>query len=190
MTTRAPAPRKRDSEATRRAILDAGAEQFTQHGYDGTGIRDIARRAGIDTRLITRYFGSKEGLFAEVVDEAFQKPLLMAPGLNHQVAVELLSDHASEGPDGLLLTLRSVGNDRAAQIMREHLEKHYQRRLADALPGDDVVGRAALLIAICTGVQTHRNILRNSALQGDPDPVLVRRLEAALDVVATDDLGT
>jgi hypothetical protein len=109
----------------------------------------------------------------------------MAPGHNHEMAVALLSDTAKQR-DGLLLTLRSVGNERAAQIMREHLEKHYQRRLAGALPGHDVEGRAALLISICTGVQTQRNILCNSALQGAPDPVLVRYLEAALDAIATD----
>ena len=54
----------RDAEATRQAILDAAADAFCRRGYDGAGTRDIAGAAGVDPRLITRYFGSKEGLFA------------------------------------------------------------------------------------------------------------------------------
>jgi AcrR family transcriptional regulator len=131
MTSGGPeAPRRRDAEATRRAILDAAAEVSTRNGYDGTVMRDVARLAGSDTRLITRYFGSKEGLFAQVVDEAFRKPLLTAPGFNHEVAVDLLSGTTTR--NGLLLTLRSVGTERAAEIMarasREALPAPARRR--------------------------------------------------------------
>jgi AcrR family transcriptional regulator len=176
-------PRPRDAGATRRAILDAAALTFTARGYDGVGVREIAGQAGVDARLITRYFGSKEGLFAAVVAESYEKPLLMAPGHNHEAAVALLSDEP-RARDALLLTVRCSANERAAEIMCEHLEQHYQKRLAEALPGDHAAGRAALLVGICAGVQQMRMILRNSALQGAPAPELVRRLEAALDAVA------
>jgi len=49
------------------------------------------------------------------------------------------------------LQLRSAANPRAAAIMRDSIERNYQRRLADALPGTDTASRAALLIAICAG---------------------------------------
>jgi AcrR family transcriptional regulator len=175
--------RQRDAEATRQGILDAAHEQFCLKGFDGAGTREIAQAAGVDARLITRYFGSKEKLFAEVVAKAYQKPLFMAPGQNRSVAIALLSD-APPALDGLLLTLRSAPNERAAEIMREHLERHYQSRLADGLSGDAVVARAALLISICAGVQLMRNMLKSSALQKANVDRLADYLEAALDSIA------
>ncbi|MFF3754843.1 TetR/AcrR family transcriptional regulator [Streptomyces sp. NPDC002018] len=73
------APRKRDSAATKRAILDAAREVFTRSGYAAAGMREIAGLAGIDPRLISRYFGSKEKLFTQVVEEAFADHLMMTP---------------------------------------------------------------------------------------------------------------
>lgn len=178
-----PPTRQRDADATRRAILDAAHELFSLRGFDGAGTRDIAQAAGVDARLITRYFGSKENLFAEVVDKAYQKPLLMTPGQNHAVAVALLSD-VPLALDPMQLTLRSASNERAAEIMRQHLEGHYQQRLAEGLPGADAVERAALLVSICAGVQLMRNVLRDSALQDIDVERLANYLEAALDSVA------
>jgi AcrR family transcriptional regulator len=175
--------RPRDAEATRSAILEAAYELFCRKGFDGAGTREIAQAAGVDARLITRYFGSKEKLFADVVDRAYQKPLLMTPGQNRVVAISLLSD---EPPalDGMALTLRSASNERAAEIMRQHLEQHYQARLAEGLPGADAVERAALLISICAGVQLMRNVLKSSALQNANVDRLADYLEAALDGIA------
>lgn len=177
-------PRQRDSEATRQVIFDAAHEQFCEKGFDGASTRDIAQTAGVDARLITRYFGSKEKLFAAVVSQAYQQPILMAPGKNREVAIALLSD-APPALDGLLLTLRSAPNERAAEIMREHLEHHYQSRIADALTGPDATARAALLVSICAGVQLMRNIVKNSALREADLERLADYLEAALDSIVS-----
>jgi AcrR family transcriptional regulator len=61
------APRKkRDREASRRRILQAGLEVFAELGYDGATTRMIAERAGLNESLLHRYFTSKEGLLLEV----------------------------------------------------------------------------------------------------------------------------
>jgi AcrR family transcriptional regulator len=178
------APRRRDAAATRTAILHAAREEFTQRGYDGVGVREIARTAGVDPRLIGRYFGSKEGLFAEVVDLAYEKSLIMTPELNAQAARELLTGTDKSAEAGMLLTLRSAANPRAAAIMRDSIERNYQRRLADALPGTDTTSRAALLIAICAGVILDRMLLGHSALNSPDTESLIPYLHAALDAVA------
>ncbi|WP_176400429.1 TetR/AcrR family transcriptional regulator [Sphingobium sp. Z007] len=59
-------PRRRDREASRRALLDAGIALFSQQGYDAATTRAIAARAGLNEQLITRYFGGKAGLLAAV----------------------------------------------------------------------------------------------------------------------------
>jgi AcrR family transcriptional regulator len=147
-------------------------------------VREIAGAAGVDSRLIGRYFGSKEGLFTEVVEIAFEKSLMMTPERNAEAARELLSGSDEAASGGLLLALRSASNPRAAAIMRENMERNYQRELAEALPGPDATARAALLVAICSGVLLQRLILGSSELNGLDVERLVPYLRAALDAVA------
>src|SRR3546814_4650837 len=59
--------RTRNAAATRHAILLAATGRFLQDSYECVGLRDIARDAGIDVALVSRYFGSKEELFAQVL---------------------------------------------------------------------------------------------------------------------------
>ncbi|GAA3717734.1 TetR/AcrR family transcriptional regulator [Streptomyces tremellae] len=177
-------PRKRDSAATKQAILDAAREVFTRSGYDAAGMREIAGLAGVDPRLIGRYFGSKELLFTRVVADAYAGHLMMTPEANAETARSLLTDPTRAHQDGMLLTLRSASSERAAEIMRESLERNFQQELADALEGPHAASRAAVLVAICTGVQFMRNVLHNSALaDGDPE-VLAEFLTKALNAVA------
>src|SRR5215468_1896812 len=62
--------RKRDAAATREAILEAATRRFATQGYERAGAREIAADAGVTAALVNRYFGSKEGLFAEVIGRA------------------------------------------------------------------------------------------------------------------------
>jgi AcrR family transcriptional regulator len=180
--TPAPAPRRRDAAATREAVLLAAREMFTRLGYDRAGTREIAAAAGVDARLIGRYFGSKEKLFAQVVDVVFEKTMMMGPGLNNAAAHALLAD---AGPaDGMLMTLRSASNERAVAIMRDNIECRYQRAVTDGLAGPHAAGRAALLIAVCSGVQLMRTVIGSTVLTGGGADELVPYLEAALDAIS------
>ncbi len=48
------------------AILDAAEALFSQHGFYGVTIREVAREAGVDTALVHYYFGAKRALFDAV----------------------------------------------------------------------------------------------------------------------------
>lgn len=51
----------------RRGVLDAAAELFVTHGYEGTTLRKIAAAAGIKAGSIYHHFDSKETLFLAVL---------------------------------------------------------------------------------------------------------------------------
>jgi TetR/AcrR family transcriptional regulator len=59
-------PVKRDSEATRAALIDAAETVFLDKGFGGASLSAIAQRAGMTKSLIHHHFGSKEGLWREV----------------------------------------------------------------------------------------------------------------------------
>jgi AcrR family transcriptional regulator len=48
-------------------LLAAAAEQFAKYGPKGTRVQDIVKAAGINERMIYHHFGSKDGLYAEVM---------------------------------------------------------------------------------------------------------------------------
>ena len=55
---------------TRRAILDAAQALFTEHGYRGASLDDIAETAGYSKGAVYSNWPSKEALFLELLDEA------------------------------------------------------------------------------------------------------------------------
>lgn len=49
------------------SILEAAEKLFTELGYEGTSTRQIAKEAGANMSMINYYFGSKEGVFMEIM---------------------------------------------------------------------------------------------------------------------------
>ena len=52
----------------REHILTVSEELFSEKGFDGTSVRDIAQKAGVNLAMISYYFGSKEKLLASLVE--------------------------------------------------------------------------------------------------------------------------
>ncbi|GFJ91630.1 TetR/AcrR family transcriptional regulator [Phytohabitans rumicis] len=48
-------------------ILDVARQEISEHGIDGVSIRSIARRVGVDPKLVRHYYGSREQLLREAV---------------------------------------------------------------------------------------------------------------------------
>ncbi len=65
--------KKRNPEKTRQKIHEAALAEFTDHGYGGARVDNIAERAGVNKRMLYHYFGSKEGLFLFVLEQAYDK---------------------------------------------------------------------------------------------------------------------
>lgn len=60
-----------DRERTRLAILAAAYEEFVENGLSGARVDAIAARTGSAKRMIYYYFGSKEGLYLAVLEQAY-----------------------------------------------------------------------------------------------------------------------
>ena len=54
------------------ALLEAAALEFGERGYDATRVDRIAERAGVNKAMLYYHFGSKEGLYVEVVRDLFR----------------------------------------------------------------------------------------------------------------------
>lgn len=54
-------------EIRREAMLEAARDVFLEHGFSGASIEDVVSRTGGSKASLYSYFGSKEGLFGEMV---------------------------------------------------------------------------------------------------------------------------
>jgi AcrR family transcriptional regulator len=80
------------------AIINTAEKLFSEQGYDGTSVRDIADAAGINVAMISYYFGSKEGLMQALFEERTKdtivrvETLLKEKSLSPFQKVEILID--------------------------------------------------------------------------------------------------
>jgi TetR/AcrR family transcriptional regulator len=55
----------------RKRLMGAALELFTQKGYAATSVREIVAVAGVTKPVLYYYFGSKEGIYLELMREPF-----------------------------------------------------------------------------------------------------------------------
>ena len=73
--------RQEAKQRTRAELLDAAAKVFSERGYEGASVAEIAERAGRTTGAIYAHFPTKEALFLGVAVRAVRKSAL--PGREH-----------------------------------------------------------------------------------------------------------
>jgi AcrR family transcriptional regulator len=198
MKKKTPPTRRRDAAATRAAILNSARQAFARAGYDGAGVREIAKGAGVTAMLVNRYFGSKEQLFAEVIADVMARPMILTKGtLNsstagNEIAAALVGLTTAGGAplDGFNIMLYSASSARAAEIGREQIEAHYHKMLTAAVRGEHAAQRAALVLAFVAGIQVMRQIIGLSALAECPPQVLVKILGPVLQLLMDGRNGT
>ncbi|MEW2398531.1 TetR family transcriptional regulator [Streptomyces sp. NPDC046862] len=156
-----PAPRR--SDATRNAILAAARERFAADGYERATIRAIARDARIDPSMVMRYYGSKERLFATVLDIDLRLP--EPKGLDPREVGEVLVGHFVDLWDeneALTAMLRvgvtnPAGAERLQGVFRDQLLPVARSACPDP---EQAATRAALTASQILGMALTRYVLR------------------------------
>jgi TetR/AcrR family transcriptional regulator len=104
-TTPATAPgtrraRRRDSVATREALIAAGTELFAERGYDGVPVSAIAGKAGVNKAMINYHFGGKRKLYLAILTATFAEIV---------AGVERLAESTRPAPEVLRELVAMVG---------------------------------------------------------------------------------
>lgn len=118
--------RTRDAERTRAEIIEVATREFSDKGYAGARVDEIAAKMSTTKRMIYYYFGNKERLYIEVLEHAYAGIRAIEQNLDvehldpvdamRQLA-ELTFDHHESHPD--FIRLVSIENiHRAEHITR------------------------------------------------------------------------
>jgi AcrR family transcriptional regulator len=193
-----PAGRRPGKTDTRRAVLDAARECFAENGYDGTTIRAIAAKAGVDPALVHHFFGAKAELFVAAVDFPFS-PRAVLPTL-----LEGKADDAGERILRLFLGLwddpttrrrllavvrSAVRYEAAAVILRTFLDRELIGTFVRALDTPDADVRATLVGSQLIGLAVARYIVKLPPLAAASTEQLVAAYAPTLQRYLTGDVG-
>jgi AcrR family transcriptional regulator len=162
-------------------------------------MRAIAADAGVDPRLITHFFGSKQQLFASVVEFPFDPetvfPMLLAGGgedVGRRLAEFVLG--VLENPQSRNVVtgiIRAAASEEtAAAQLRDSVVSRVMMPLARQLGSDRPELRAALVGSQVVGMTFARHVVEIPALKSAQRAELVSALGRVFDVYLLGDLGS
>src|SRR5262245_58465692 len=82
-------PATRDPDRTQRVILAAALDEYSRHGPAGARVDRIAAAAGVNKRMIYHYFGSKDGLWASLLDAQWDAGPVLSTDSDVSIAAQL-----------------------------------------------------------------------------------------------------
>lgn len=175
-TEPASAPRAKSAEATKQAMLEAARKRFLLESYENVGLRDIAGDVGVDVALISRYFGSKEGLFSQVLHDSSKEEILPGHIQSGDMPGFLADMFLSQDKDGnenverLLIILRSASSPAASKIVSKAMRNDILVPFAERLGGKNAEMRASTSMAVWMGMTIMRTVIAVDGMCGQtPD---------------------
>ncbi|HSS68856.1 MAG TPA: TetR family transcriptional regulator [Nocardioidaceae bacterium] len=176
---------------TRETIILAARKRFSEHGYPGTTMRAIAADAEVDPRLITHFFGSKQELFATVVELPFNPevvfPMLLSgsdDGLGRRLAEFILNILENPQSRNVITGIirAAASEDAAAAQIRDRVVVRMLTPLAEHVGADRPELRASLIASQVVGLAFARHVVEVPALRSAERAELATFLGRVFDV--------
>lgn len=110
--------KERETEFRRRSIVEAAREVFSEKGFDGTTIDNVAAKSEFAKATLYKFFRTKEDLYMSVVENVFTEINEIAEGAMNEdlpvrekfaLFIHRLITHFSDHADFFRLLMREVG---------------------------------------------------------------------------------
>jgi TetR/AcrR family transcriptional repressor of nem operon len=176
------------AEANREAVINAASRLFREHGFDGIGLKDLMKGAGLTQGGFYKQFESKDDLAAQASRRAMEHATrrwssvaAASPDpLEAVIELYLSTGHREEKSDGCPLV--ALGADAARQTeevrapFQDGVQAHLQilNELMPEAESPNAYGKAMAMLSLMVGAVTISRILNDEEMSQ-------RFLEAAAD---------
>jgi AcrR family transcriptional regulator len=166
--------RPRGDSNARQLLIEAAHTQFTDQPYEAVSTRSLAAAAGVDAALIRYYFGSKAGLFEQMLRETLAPVLAGLRENTHEQTADRQPDHSNcriaERLESLMLTYYRImaPNPGLARLIQRvmHTDK--------STPSYKIVNRVFDDIHHLSRVWIQKMLVDAGHLRPDVDPMMAR----------------
>lgn len=125
--------KEQKTEATKQKILEAALEEFSQRGFQGARLDNVAKMSGCNKALVYRHFTDKEGLFKATLRSKFER----RSEVRRQVPADLAEaltywfEETNGDPHFMrLINQEALNYDGDDPVDRERREEHYRLQIA------------------------------------------------------------
>jgi TetR/AcrR family transcriptional regulator, transcriptional repressor for nem operon len=120
---------------SRERIVRAAVRAFNRRGFDGIGIADIMKEAGLTQGAFSGHFSSKDELIREAIDDAFGNNVFLEEGWKDRPLDELLHEylsvsHRNQVEDGCPASTLTAEISRLPRRTRENFLVHVRQILS------------------------------------------------------------
>lgn len=161
-----PRTRAAKRAATAQRIVEAAQVEFGEYGLEGTTVRAIAHRAGVDPSLVIQHYGSKNDLFA--IAARLDRGSTGGDVAGHLFDVLDVRLNALP-PETRALVRSMLTAPEAKKAMKAFLDERVVN-LARAGDDGDAELRAALAVSSILGLTIARHFLELDALAEISEP--------------------
>ena len=125
--------KEKTGSATRRRLLEAAEQLFSEEGFDRVSVRDITERAKANVAAVNYHFGSREGLVEQVMERYIN------PVNEERVArLDTLERRAGSKPVPVEELLDAFVRPFATQVRRSELSERLFYKLMGRILGDEM----------------------------------------------------
>ncbi|WP_026618386.1 TetR/AcrR family transcriptional regulator, transcriptional repressor for nem operon [Ensifer sp. WSM1721] len=166
------------AEANREAVINAASRLFREHGFDGIGLKDLMKGAGVTQGGFYKQFDSKDDLAAQASRRAMEQAtrrwsaVAAASPDPFEAVIELYLSlgHREEKSDGCPLV--ALGADAARQSekvkapFQDGIQAHLQilEELMPEAESPEAYGKAMAMLSLMVGAVTISRILNDKEL--------------------------
>ena len=170
------------SEKTKENLLIEGQRLFWTRGFSNVSVREIAQAANVDVALISRYFGSKRGLFEATLEKlpAIDPDEFASPDQLVDAIVEMFvaAPRRPGEASALTIILSNAGDPESSELVREAFRRKWGEPM-DRIIGDPA--KSALMSAAMIGVSVAEKVLLLRGIAAPDDPDYEAQLRAMLN---------
>ncbi|MFJ5955746.1 TetR family transcriptional regulator [Paenarthrobacter sp. NPDC092416] len=190
--------RRTGSDDSRQAILVAARKLFSEQGFDGTSLRQVAREAAVDPAMVHHFFKGKDELFASSVELPADPAEVLAgvestdPARRAEAIVRaVLRLWESPAQHGLVAFVRgTIGSKAKTALLREMVTRTIMSRIMAGIDGseDELRMRGNLAATQMVGLMLGRYVVRLEPLASASQDDVIRLVAPTIQRYLTGNL--
>lgn len=173
---------RKQAEANHQAVINTASELFRENGFDGIGLKDLMKGAGLTQGGFYKQFSSKEDLIVQASERALEKAAqrwstaverMPETPLDAVISFYLSQDHVGEQGKGCPMVALAADAARQGASVKSAFEagvkSHLQMltAIAGASEQDAPSDKAMVILSLMVGAMTLARAVNDTALVQD-----------------------